>query len=163
MNSVLVVQVYANYLKHIFCIYMYICLSPGLNWIDFYIDAVGTICPLLVAGYYCVIIPVMYRSKSLQWRHNESDGVSNHRHLHCLLNCLFRRIPKKTSKLIVTGLCEGNSPVPGEFPAQKSSNAENVSIWWMTSSLSLHLISSSGTRMWTLWVSNLHMSCSELT
>ena len=30
----------------------------------------------------------------------------------------------------VTGLCEGNLPVTGEFPAQKASNAENVSIWW---------------------------------
>ena len=28
----------------------------------------------------------------------------------------------------VTGLCEGNSPVTGEFPAQRASNAENVSI-----------------------------------
>ena len=37
---------------------------------------------------------------------------------------------KKTSKLCVTGLCEGNSPVTGEFPAQMASNAENVSIWW---------------------------------
>ena len=30
----------------------------------------------------------------------------------------------------VSGLCEGNSPVTGEFPAQRASNAENVSIWW---------------------------------
>ena len=30
----------------------------------------------------------------------------------------------------VTGLCAGNSPVPGELPAQMASNAENVSIWW---------------------------------
>ena len=37
---------------------------------------------------------------------------------------------KKTSKLHVTGLCEGNPPVTGEFPAQRASNAENVSIWW---------------------------------
>ena len=29
-----------------------------------------------------------------------------------------------------TGLCAGNSPVTGEFPAQMSSNAGNVSIWW---------------------------------
>ena len=36
---------------------------------------------------------------------------------------------KKTSKLRVTGLCEGNSPVTSEFPAQSASN-ENVSIWW---------------------------------
>ena len=27
-------------------------------------------------------------------------------------------------------LCAGNSPVTGEFPAQKTSNAENASIWW---------------------------------
>ena len=37
---------------------------------------------------------------------------------------------KKTSKLSVTGLCAGNSPTTGEFPAQMASNAENVSIWW---------------------------------
>ena len=36
----------------------------------------------------------------------------------------------KTLKLRVTGLCGGNSPVTGEFPAQMASNAENVSIWW---------------------------------
>ena len=37
---------------------------------------------------------------------------------------------KKTPKLRVTGLCDGNPPVTGEFPPQKASNAENVSIWW---------------------------------
>ena len=61
----------------------------------------------------------------------------------------------KTSRLRVTGLCAGNSPVTGEFPAQRdsdvvcysdlqlglyraasrsvkqtNSDAENVSIWW---------------------------------
>ena len=30
----------------------------------------------------------------------------------------------------VTGLCAGNSPMTGEFPARKASNAENVSIGW---------------------------------
>ena len=34
------------------------------------------------------------------------------------------------SKLRVTGLCDGNSPVTGEFPSQKASDAENGSIWW---------------------------------
>ena len=71
-----------------------------------------------------------HQNHTLQWRHNECDGVLNHRRLHCLLNCLFRRRLKKTSKLRVTGFCEGNSLVTGEFPAQKASNAENVSIWW---------------------------------
>ena len=67
---------------------------------------------------------------TLQWRHNERGGVSNHRRLHCLLNCWFRRRSTKTSKLRVTGLCVGNSPVTVEFPTQKASNANHVSIWW---------------------------------
>ena len=50
--------------------------------------------------------------------------------LTIVLNRLFRRRSKKTSKLPVTGLCAGNSPGTGEFPAQMASNAENVSIWW---------------------------------
>ena len=66
----------------------------------------------------------------LQWRHNGHDSVSNHQPPDCLFNRLFRRRSKKTSKLRVTGLCAGNSPGTGEFPAQMASNAENVSIWW---------------------------------
>ena len=37
---------------------------------------------------------------------------------------------KKTSKRRVTGLCEGNSLMTGEFSKQMASNAENVSTWW---------------------------------
>ena len=48
----------------------------------------------------------------------------------CLLNRLFRRRSKKASNLRVTGLCAGNSPMTGVFPAQMVSNAENVSVWW---------------------------------
>ena len=68
--------------------------------------------------------------KTLQWRYNGRDGVSNRLCLDCLLNRLFRRRSKKTSKLRVTGLCEGNSPVTGESPSQRASSAEKVSIWW---------------------------------
>ena len=88
------------------------------------------------------------RNDELQWngplqsRHNRCDSVSNHHTHDCLLNQLFRRRSKKTLKLRVTGLCAGNSPGTGEFPAQKASNAENVSIWWRhhakISSLVLH-------------------------
>ena len=67
---------------------------------------------------------------TLHWRHNDRDGVSNYQPYECLLNCLFRRRSKKTSKLRVTGLCEGNSPGTDEFPAQMASNAENISILW---------------------------------
>ena len=55
-------------------------------------------------------------AQALRWRHNGCDGVSNRRHFDCLLNCLFRCRSEKTSKLRVTGLSEGNSPVTGEFP-----------------------------------------------
>ena len=68
--------------------------------------------------------------QTLQWHHNECYGVSNHRRLDYLLNCLFRRRSKKTSKLRVTGLCEGNALVTCGFPSQKASHAENVSMWW---------------------------------
>ena len=67
---------------------------------------------------------------ALQWRHNGHDGLSNHQPSHCLLNRLLRHRSKNTSKLRVTGLCSGNSPGTGEFPAQMASNAENVPIWW---------------------------------
>ena len=55
--------------------------------------------------------------RTLQWRHNGRAGVSNHQPHHCLFNRLFRRRSKKTSKLRVTGLCAGSSPVAGELPA----------------------------------------------
>ena len=62
--------------------------------------------------------------------HNGQDAVSNHQPHDCLLNRLFGRRSKKTSKLRVIGLCVGNSSVTGEFPAQRASNAGNVPIWW---------------------------------
>ena len=53
---------------------------------------------------------ISWHSKSLHWRHNDHNGVSNHQPHVCLLNRLFRRRSKKTSKLRITGLCVGNSP-----------------------------------------------------
>ena len=70
---------------------------------------------------------VYFKLYALQWHHNEHSGVSNSWPYDCLLNRLFRRRWHKTSKLRVTGLCEGDSPAP----AQRASNAENVSIWWL--------------------------------
>ena len=64
--------------------------------------------------------------------HNERDGISTHHHQHldCLLNCLVRHRSKKTSKVHVTGLWEGNPPITGGFPSQRASNTEKVSMWW---------------------------------
>ena len=77
-------------------------------------------------GNHMIAVAMAMQHSSLRWRHNERDSVSNHQPNDCLLNRLFRRRSKKTSKLRVTGLCLGNSPGTG----QMASNAENVSIWW---------------------------------
>ena len=60
------------------------------------------------------LLPV--NSKPLQWRHNGHDIVSNHQPYDCLLNRLFRCWSKKTSKLRVTGLCEGIHRRPVNSP-----------------------------------------------
>ena len=78
----------------------------------------------------CRIEGFCFLGFSLQWRHNGRDAVSNYLPHECLLNRLFRRRSKKTSKLRVTGLCARNWPMTGELPAQMASNADNVSIWW---------------------------------
>ena len=53
---------------------------------------------------------------SLRWRHNDHAGVSNHQPHGCLLNRLFRRNSKKTSKLHVTGFVWEIHRGPVNFP-----------------------------------------------
>ena len=78
----------------------------------------------------CCILWIAFIFVTSRWRHNGHDGIWNHQPHACLVNGLFRRRSKKTSKLRINGLCEGNSPETGEFSAQMASYAENVSIWW---------------------------------
>ena len=87
--------------------------------------------PLSLANRWVITfyVAVITSVEPLQWRHNGRDSVPNHQHHDCFLNRLFRRRSKKTSMLRVTGLCAGNSPGTGEFPAQRASNAEIFSIW----------------------------------
>ena len=59
------------------------------------------------------LIGLQVQNVDTQWNHNERDGVSNHRHLDCLLNSL---LSKKTSKPRVTGHCEGR---------------ESIGDWWI--------------------------------
>ena len=89
--------------------------------------------------------PSQLSGLALQWRHNERDGVSNHQPHDYLFNRLFRHTPKETSKLRVTDLCVGNSPVSGEFHAQWASDAENASIWWRHHGMGDSTYPSSGT------------------
>ena len=49
--------------------------------------------------------------------------------LMIVYSTVYSGADKKTSKLCVTGICVGNSPVTGEFSAQMARNAENIFIW----------------------------------
>ena len=96
---------------------------PIFKWVaDIWLQGTRTLVPVMATP--------CSNGTTLQWRHNERDGIPDHQSHDCLLNRLFRHRSKKISKLRVTGLCAGNSPVTDEFPAQKASNAENLSIWW---------------------------------
>ena len=64
--------------------------------------------------------PFPYHYYTLQWRHNDRSGVSNHWRPDCLLSRLVRRRSNKTSKFRVTGLFWGNPQVTGGFPHKGS-------------------------------------------
>ena len=53
---------------------------------------------------------------SLQWRHNGCDGGSNHQPHNCLLNRLFGRTSKKTSKLRALAFVREIHRWPVNFP-----------------------------------------------
>ena len=72
----------------------------------------------------------LLQTNTLQWRHDRRDGVSNHQPQDCLLNRLFWRRSKKTSKHRVTDPCAGNSPGPVNSPHKWPVTRKNVSIWW---------------------------------
>ena len=57
--------------------------------------------------------PGNYDIASLQWRHNDRNGVSNHQLHDCLLNRLFRHRWKKTSK------APRHWPLWGEFTGDR--------------------------------------------
>ena len=121
--------------KYVFEIVINLCSRLQCRFYIFVVSGTRPyrIIPQRVCDYFLwwfnwhLIVGVFY---PLRWRHNGCHNVSNHQPHHCLLNRLFRRRSKKTSKLRVTGLCAENSPGTGEFPAQMASNAKNVSIWW---------------------------------
>ena len=67
---------------------------------------------------------------SLQWRHSERDDVSTRQPHDCLLKHLFKAQIKENTKAPRHWPLCGEFPVTGEFPTQRATNAENVSIWW---------------------------------
>ena len=75
--------------------------------------------------FISTFVPEIYQAGN----QNKSDNITmtsyserlrpRHRRLVYLLNCLFKRRSKKTSKLRVIGLCEGNPPVTVKSPPHK--------------------------------------------
>ena len=121
------------------CVYIYdwhishtvISIVPILRFVSF------VYCIVIIIG---VILPYYHWSKterSLHWRHNDHNSVSNHQPHGCLLNRLFRHRSKKTSKLCITGLCADNSPGPVNSPhkgpvTQKIIPFDDVIMcWWI--------------------------------
>ena len=96
----------------------------------------------------------LYVITSLLWRHNGRDSVSNHKPHHCLLNRLFGRKSKKTSKLRVTGLCAGNSQWPvtrNIFPFDDVIMCSSQCIMWF-----INIVQSlTPPHTWTLWITYL--------
>ena len=64
--------------------------------------------------------------------------------LTIIYTTVYFTVQVKILKLRVTGLCVENSPVTGEFPAQRATNAENVSIWWRHHGLKCFILEDGG-------------------
>ena len=103
-----------EYQTHTSCFFLTVCYEARKFWRPFF-------CVCLRYRWNLTSWALVRRAPDpLQWNHNERDGVSNHQSCDCLLNRLFGHRSKKTSKLRVTGLYEGNSPV----------TRKRFSIWW---------------------------------
>ena len=104
-------------------IYRYLVLYE-LRWTDLHIDFNGTkmVIQVMAARATCHV-------EKFSTHYNDVIMGAMASQITSLIIVYWRCSSKKTSKLRVTGLCAGNSPVTGEFPVQMASNAENVSIW----------------------------------
>ena len=98
---------------------------------DFTASAKANVMYIQFEKYTSWITAASLRGQSLQWRHNERGGASNHETSPLFAQLLVQAQikTKQTSKLRVTCLCWGNSPMTSEFSTQKARNAENVFIW----------------------------------
>ena len=94
-----------------------ICEKYRLNWWLKLENKISNLHKNNLQFSFVLLATTMYFTRQpLRWRHNDHAGVSNHQPHGCLLNRLFGRRSKKTSKPRVTGLCAGNSPGPVNTP-----------------------------------------------
>ena len=74
---------------------------------------------LVVMSGHMVISSETSGLLTLQWRHNRRDSVSNHRRLHCWLNCWFRRRSKKDQSPASLAFVWGNHQWPVNSPHKR--------------------------------------------
>ena len=75
-------------------------------------------------------VSMISRIPSLQWRHNERDGVSSHRRLDCIPNRLFGCRSKKHQNSASVAFVRGIHRWPVYSPHKGQYNVENITIWW---------------------------------
>ena len=78
-------------------------------------------------NFYGAAVEVWEWISTSQWRHNERDGASKSPASPLFAQLFVQAQIKENTKAQRHWLCEGYSAVTGEFPAQKTSNTENVS------------------------------------
>ena len=81
----------------------------------------------------------------------ERYGVADQQQIECLVNGLFKFIPKNTSKPMLLDLCEHNAPVTSEFP-RKASSAVNVCVTWHYQEVYSYRGS-----LWPMWLISLQL------
>ena len=89
----------------------------------------STLAALEVVIWQLSVQSVTKNSSTLQWRHNECDGVSYHLTIvysTVYLGAYQRKHQSSASLAFVQGIHQW----PVNSPSQRASNAENVSIWW---------------------------------
>ena len=76
----------------------------------FYVNAYRMFFIIITSKYgrhSLMISSNLFSCMALEWRHNESDGVSNHRCLDCLLSRLFKRRSKKKQSSALLAFVRG--------------------------------------------------------
>ena len=113
------------------CVSALFCdVKSKLAWTT-HLFVAGTCIYVYIYIYICVCVYIYYIEMIVVYTEINTRVVGKHRHSK-MQTSAFRLFPqpfvqaqiKETSKLRVTGLCGGNSPVTGGFPSQRAGNEE---------------------------------------
>ena len=108
---------------------------PSIDAIWFVLKA--EICPSMGKSHlfcsfhlFChTLLTLSQNDITLQWSHDGRDGVSNHRRLHCLLNCCFKRRSKKNQSSASLAFVRENHRWPVNSPHKWPVTRKMTSSW----------------------------------